>query len=51
MFAGKLYSSRADNKQNLEVRYQKAVKFLCHYPNIGRKIYIKDNVTTILLPI
>ena len=33
-FAGRLYSSsRADNKQNLEVRYQTTVKFVCHYPN------------------
>lgn len=35
MFTGKLYSSsRPDNKQNIEVRYQKAVKFLFYYPNI-----------------
>ena len=53
MFAGKLFSSRADNKQNLEVRYQKAVQFLCYYPNIRKENLYKGqcnyNITNLTL--
>ncbi|XP_020626060.1 uncharacterized protein LOC110063415 isoform X2 [Orbicella faveolata] len=39
-FKGRLYSSsRTDNKQNIEVRYQMTVKFLCHYPNVRQEIF------------